>query len=443
LAVALALVLASDALAQQKPVEGCEPLTLPIKVENAITGVGVPHARIKLIPLSRRAKRHLAERGIWVFGEEVVADDTGKAGVPACATGGSQELEARLREAGWVPGSDGIGVEARAADHQSTVTYVEEIELLIAEFKVDEDARLKKVPLKPLDAVPNLPGYWIAVLGGIERIDVGPSDITENTFISLNGTQVDTTSRTPDPSQYGFRNDSRSTSLGTAVGWDASFFGGSPSKALSQGGPSPRASSGAARGSVTSFTAGIARSDEELEYDKIDDNAPGGRDTTWTGTGTVIRGGVAQSFRFDGAFLLRVGFEHERLLETDVTRSPAISAPNGRVLSDGGRLSRQANVVRANFGWASRYFSPWAGVRLSWQTVRLTGEASAQFEIPQGLLEQRISFVNEFEANQVQADLGLDVRIPRTRVFLRAQGSTNGSDSRFGVSLSHGWLRPR
>jgi hypothetical protein len=35
------------------------------------------------------------------------------------------------------------------------------------------------------------------------------------------------------------------------------------------------------------------------------------------------------------------------------------------------------------------------------------------------------------------------VRIPNTRLFLRARGATNGSDVHFGVSLSRAWFRGR
>jgi hypothetical protein len=51
--------------------------------------------------------------------------------------------------------------------------------------------------------------------------------------------------------------------------------------------------------------------------------------------------------------------------------------------------------------------------------------------------------VNEFEADRVLAEFGLDARIPRRPVYLRAQAATNGSDLRFAVSVSRAWFRGR
>jgi hypothetical protein len=302
------------------------------------------------------------------------------------------------------------------------------------------------VPLVPHEGVPQSPGLWLFVDGEWHRIDdLGPTGIEDKSVFVLDGREVDQETNTTSPDQWrqSFLNGSRTVQFGPSIRLDTNLFGGGPSKALGADASSRPAANRSPGRAMTSFTAGIARSDEELEYDKIDDATPGGRDTTWSGTGTVIRAGVAQSLRFGRTLFLRFGYDHERLIETDMARSPAIAAPTGRVLSDGGRLSRHTHVAHARLGWSFRYLSPWAGVRLSRQTVRLTGQAAAEFQVPQGLLEQRISFVNEFKANRVMADFGLDVRIPRTGVFLRAQGATNGSDLRLAVSASHAWFRGR
>jgi hypothetical protein len=112
-------------------------------------------------------------------------------------------------------------------------------------------------------------------------------------------------------------------------------------------------------------------------------------------------------------------------------------------LRDEGRLSRRKHVLRANVAWSGRHVSPWAGLRLSREAVRLTGEAAAEFDFRQGLLEQQISFVNEFVASTVLADFGVDLRIPRSKVFLRAQGATSGSHFRFHVGAAYGLFRRR
>ena len=121
-----------------------------------------------------------------------------------------------------------------------------------------------------------------------------------------------------------------------------------------------------------------------------------------------------------------------------MTRTPGITATGGRVVQDEGRYSRHAHQVRAVFGWNLRALSPWAGVRYRRQSIRLTGDAAAAFDTPQGLVEQQISFVNEFEASGVLADFGLDVRVPHTRLVVRAEGAASGSDVRFHVGLSYG-----
>jgi len=446
-------------------------------VKSARSGQALRGAKVTFTQDGSVLRKPDSKRNLWLKPAAIITDDDGTARSRACVTDQANDRDALLREAGWVPGPDGVRVRASAADHWPLVDSMSRLEFsqtpqggIVVHLRPPHEAiatesaeaglpRLEGrlefsqtpqggivVHLVPIEAAPEGPDFGIGVDGGVDSFDsLDPSRIEDTSRFILNGRQEDQTSNTVPNGQHSglFGNSSKATSFGPYVVFNLGLFGSEPSKALGPGTAGPPASRASARRAITSFTAGIARSEEELEYDKIDDGTPGGRDTTWNGSGTVVRVGVAQSFRFGRGLVLRLGYRHERLLETDVTRSPGLQATGGRLLRDQGRLSRQTHVVRANLGWSGRYLSPWAGVRLSWETLRLTGEAAAEFDIPQGMLEQQISFVNEFKTNRVLADFGLDVRIPRTRVFLRAQGATNGSDVRFGVSASHGWFRGR
>ena len=114
-----------------------------------------------------------------------------------------------------------------------------------------------------------------------------------------------------------------------------------------------------------------------------------------------------------------------------------------RVVSDEGRYSRRVHEVRAVLGWRLGAFSPWAGARWRQESIRLTGSAAAEFAAPQGLFQQTISFVNEFEADGVLADFGLNVRVPNTRLVVRAHGAASGSGFRFDVNASYGLFQRR
>jgi hypothetical protein len=160
--------------------------------------------------------------------------------------------------------------------------------------------------------------------------------------------------------------------------------------------------------------------------------------TEWAGHGNDLEGGLDVDVPLSGGFFVKAGGRYSVLLETEVTRSPGLSASGGQITEDRGDLKRTTGSVRAALGyeWGGRA-AVWAGAEAAWDTVRLEGSAAAEFQQPSGLVEQRIEFTNEFESDGVRAFGGLELRVAGP-VYVHADYVGSSAGSTFVVGLGAG-----
>jgi hypothetical protein len=466
-----------------------EEWRVPIKVRNAETGEGVAGATVEIKPAEgpgrQPSEEEIATRRrrtrLWLRDKRIVTDASGAGSARACLSDGDE---------GNPDGSRVIAVDpsfrpyARVLDF--ALSELEPISSYPGPWQAPSQAKFERTPeggfrmrlvplessppgqqlppwlrpplvyppnsdgaleinLVPVEPLPDAPGVIIEAEGaGEDTGALNPTSIGEETSFILDNRPAGQTSQDNLATFNNvFKADYTAGGFGVRAGVAIDLSGSAPAKSLAAGSTGASAPRARSWRPVLTVGGGISRVSHELRYDKIDDSTTGGRDTDWTGTGTVLRGDLTQSLRLRLRLSLRFGYEYQRVLGTDMARSPALQPSGGRLVADGAELSGSTHVAHARLGWSSRHLTPGAGVRLSWRKLRLAGEAAAAVQVPQGLVEQRISFVNEFEADRVLAEFGLDARIPRRPVYLRAQAATNGSDLRFAVSVSRAWFRGR
>jgi hypothetical protein len=189
----------------------------------------------------------------------------------------------------------------------------------------------------------------------------------------------------------------------------------------------------------TVIRGAVVFTDAMLLYD-VPQPAPGIRRTEWDGRGNAFEIGLDEYLPL-GDFYLELGGRYGALLETEVTRSPGLGASGGRITEDRGDLMRTTWSAHAVIGreWGDR-LAVWAGAEAGWQTIRLTGTATAAFDQPSGLFEQTVEFTNEFESNAVRAFGGVDVRVAGP-IYARASYVGSSSGSTLSVGLGAGKRR--
>jgi hypothetical protein len=181
----------------------------------------------------------------------------------------------------------------------------------------------------------------------------------------------------------------------------------------------------------------VQRVDALLLYD-VPVPAPGIRRTEWTGSGNGFDLGLELRVPLGQSTFVEIGGRYGMLLETEVTRSPGLSASGGRITEDRGELQRKTFASHAVIGreWGDRV-AVWAGAEAGWRTIRLNGTATAAFDQPSGLFEQTVEFTNEFESNAVRAFGGVDVRVAGP-IYARASYVGSSAGSTFVVGLGAG-----
>lgn len=218
----------------------------------------------------------------------------------------------------------------------------------------------------------------------------------------------------------------RGMGLGPATGLRPAMAVGSGS---TTGGASPRFH--------PALVVAVGRASAELEFEN---QASPGDSVVFEGSGLVLGAGVdATWFLGDGGWYTGAGYRYQRLLESGVARRRPLVVEGGRLTADDFKLRHQAHTAHARVGYGTRNVAPWAGVRAVFRKIALDGDFRFDFSQRFGFpVSSRFVARNEFEENVVQAMAGIDFRLPRTRLFARAEAGFGGGNNSAGVRLAYG-----
>jgi hypothetical protein len=185
----------------------------------------------------------------------------------------------------------------------------------------------------------------------------------------------------------------------------------------------------------------LGRGEAQLDYNNTDTPADS---TRWTGSGTLWGVGYGAVVELcDGCrWFANTSYVYSQLQRSTMHRGTALDLDGGRLVRDDASFEWRAHNVNATFGRATEHVFPYAGVRAVSRRASLEGKVDVDYSSLYGFpVEQNVVFSNEFEKTTVQAIFGAQVRIPNTRLFVRAEGSAGGGASGFGVSAGYGWYK--
>jgi hypothetical protein len=191
----------------------------------------------------------------------------------------------------------------------------------------------------------------------------------------------------------------------------------------------------------------VAASHARMAFESRNVTQPAGS-FEFKGDGLLVDvGGNAVLFPCAGCgWYTSVGYSYSRTGDIEMTRTPGLQAlvPAGaRAVSDRGEYRYWAHMARGAVGHTFAHVAPWVGARGMFRRARLSIESEVDVADLTRVLgaRQMLAFRNDFERNTVEGIAGLDVRIPRTRAFVRVEGSSNGENTSFSVGFAYGFFR--
>ncbi len=187
----------------------------------------------------------------------------------------------------------------------------------------------------------------------------------------------------------------------------------------------------------------IGRGEATLDYRNTESPADS---TRWTGSGTLwgLGYGAAVELCSGCRWVANTSYVYSQMQRSDMHRSSKpLDLEGGRLLREDASFEWNAHTLRFTVGRATEHVFPYAGIRAARRAATLEGKVDIDYSGLFGGLpvEQNISFVNEFEKTTVQGVFGAQVRLPGTRLFVRAEGTAGGGASGFGVSAGYGWYK--
>jgi hypothetical protein len=287
---------------------------------------------------------------------------------------------------------------------------------------------------------------------GSQRFDV-VTTLNGNvlTTLSMSGTL------TPQQLDESRQKESKRHKIGAAVGPAVHIplpgFGGGSLARLSPGSDSARWTASVPASGASEAAGGwrlspalmlaASRADVELEFRNLTDPA---LSQGVSGNGVMLSGGLNAlvSPGGDSPWFGTVAYAYSRTGTIDMTRTPALQtfAPAGaQVIKDEIRYQVRSHSARATVGYAFERVAPWAGVRFTSWSAKLDFDIrtdfSGRFNRP---LEVTEAYRNTFKESLVEAVAGTDVRLARTPLVLRVEGSTDGDNHQlsFGVAVGLG-----
>jgi hypothetical protein len=198
-----------------------------------------------------------------------------------------------------------------------------------------------------------------------------------------------------------------------------------------------RRTRGASHNLIVTFGHGDAR----LDYDNIDTAADS---TRWTGSGPLWGAGYGTVFQLcDGCgWFGNASYLYSRLEDTTMRRSSPLDLDGGTLIRDRASFGWHAHTITGTVGRATSFVFPYAGFRTSMRRAALEGSVAVDFSRVIGFpYEENVSFVNEFESTTTQAIFGAQIRIPNTRIVVRAEGAAGSGSSGFAINAGYGWYR--
>lgn len=189
---------------------------------------------------------------------------------------------------------------------------------------------------------------------------------------------------------------------------------------------------------VGSATLALGRGRAELRYGNLQTPA---NSVTWTGEGLLIGAGYRGLVRLcaDCGWYAGGRYFFQRVGDIDMTREPHVRVTGGQLTVEEGTLDSSSHTVQGFVGYGFRFAFASAGVRGRFQKATLEGAVEADFSASAGFpVTRRTTFRNEFERTSVEGVFGLDVRIPKTPVFVSLEGSKGPDGSGFSVRAGYG-----
>jgi hypothetical protein len=183
----------------------------------------------------------------------------------------------------------------------------------------------------------------------------------------------------------------------------------------------------------------IGRGDATLHFNNTTDP---GASVRWNGSGTVWGLGYGALIEVCDrcGWFANASYLYSQMQRSTMQRSRVLDTFGGTITRDEASFEWNAHRVEATIGKAIGRVFPYAGVRTTVREATLKGNVDVDFSSRFGFTAiSRTAFTNAFEDTAVQALFGAQVQVPRTRLFVRAEGAAGDGGAGFGFNVGYGW----
>jgi hypothetical protein len=228
--------------------------------------------------------------------------------------------------------------------------------------------------------------------------------------------------------------------LGSGSSWSGAL------RALAGQPDSPRSSSPGGGPWRVYPSASVGASRASVDFESVDLETAA-NSQSFSGDGMVLSLGVnAVVFPCRSCgWYTDVSYRYARTGTIDMRRTTDLTdlLPAGvAVTRDGGDYRYWSHTTQATVGHAFTRVAPWAGVRATSWRSRL--DIDSELDLTGATIvpgTQRLSATNEYDVTLLELIGGLDIRLPRSPVFLRVEGSTDGNNHSFGFGVGVSFAR--